>query len=126
MRIPSGVTGGSLVFALQAGSTTLGSYPIPFSSLTTSFQRFTGVILPDPGLVSIPPNTMLQVYGANMVAGADVQIDRFDVFPTDIPVLLTTEYWSYAGLPTMVDSVTGEVLYFQREPAARAGRNRAV
>lgn len=112
-RCPSGITtsGGSLVYALVAGSTILGTFSVPLSSLTTSYQRFTGILLADPGLTTIPANAMLQIYAANLPNEADVEIDRGDVFPTDIPVLLTTEYWSYAGLPTMVDSVTGEVLY---------------
>lgn len=112
-RCPSGITteGGSLVYALVAGSTVLGTFSVPLSSMTTAFQRFTGVVLPDPGITTIPANTMLQIYASNLPTGADVEIDRGDIFPTDIPVLLTTEYWSYSGLPTMVDSVTGEVLY---------------
>lgn len=113
VRCPSGITteGGSLVIAVQSGSTVLGSYSVPLSSLTTAYQRFTGVAIPLPGLGTIPANAMLQVYAANLPNGADVEIDRFDVFDTSIPVLLTTEYWSYSGLPTMVDGVTGQVLY---------------
>lgn len=112
-RCPSGITteGGSLVIALEAGSGVLGTYTLPLSDLSTSFSRFIGVLLADPGLTTIPANVMLQVYAANLPSGADIEIDRIDVFPTDIPVLLTTEYWSYSGLPTMVDSVSGEVLY---------------
>ena len=110
-RCPSGITtaGGSLVFALVSGGTVLGSYSLPLSSLTTSFARLSGVMV--SALTSIPANTMLQIYAANLPNGADVEIDRADVFDTSIPVLTTTEYWSYAGLPTMVDSVSGEVLY---------------
>ena len=112
-RCPSGVTtaGGSLVYAVVSGSTVLGSFSIPLSSLATSFQRFTGVMITAPGLIAIPPNAMLQIYAENLPNGADVEIDRGDLFDTSIPVLLTTEYWSYAGLPTMVDGVTGNVLY---------------
>lgn len=112
-RCPSGITteGGTLVVAIQSGSTTLGSYSIPLSSLTTSFQRLIGVVIPLPGLGTIPADAMLQVYATNLPNGADVEIDRIDLFDTSIPVLLTTEYWSYSGLPTMVDGVTGEVLY---------------
>lgn len=112
-RCPSGLTGGggALVIALVSGTTVLGSYSLPLSSLSTSYARFTGVVLADPGIASIPSNAVLQVYAVNLPNGADVEIDRQDMFPTDIPVLLTTEYWSYAGLPTMVDGVDGQVLY---------------
>jgi hypothetical protein len=112
-RCPSGITteGGSLVYALMSGTKVLGSYSLPLSDLTTSFARFSGVLLPDPALTSIPSNAVIQIYAANLPNGADVEIDRGDPFDTDIPVLLTTEYWSYAGLPTMVDGVSGNVLY---------------
>lgn len=113
VRCPSGITtqGGSLVFALVAGSAVLGTYTVPLSSLTTAFTRVSGVLLADPGVSSVPSTLVLQVYAADLPAGADVELDRFDVFPTDVPVLLTTEYWSYSGLPTMVDAVTGQVIY---------------
>ena len=112
-RCPSGITteGGALVYAIVSDGTVLGSYSLPLSSLTTEFARYSGVMLPDPGLTSIPANAVLQIYASNLPAGADVEIDRGDIFPTDIPVLLTTEYWSYVGLPTMVDGVTGNVIY---------------
>jgi hypothetical protein len=112
-RIPSGLTASdaALVVAIQAGSTTLGSYSIPFSDMTTAYQRFIGEIVPLPGLGAIPANATVQVYAVNLPNEADVEIDRIDIFDTSIPVLLTTEYWSYTGLPTMVDGVTGNVLY---------------
>lgn len=110
-RIPSGNTTGSLVVALVAGSAVLGSYTIPFSSMTTAFQKFSGVLLADPGIASIPANAVLQVYASGIGAAADVEIDRMDIFETDIPVLWNTVFASYAGLPTMVDAVTGEVVY---------------
>ncbi len=40
-----------------------------------------------------------------------MEIDRIDIYPTDIPILTTTVYGSYAGLPEQVDAVTGEVKF---------------
>ena len=45
----------------------------------------------------------------NSRSQADVLIDRFDVIPTEIPVLTTTVFGSYAGLAEQVDAVTGTV-----------------
>lgn len=110
-RTPSGAVNGSLVVALTAGSVVLGSVAIPLGSMTTAYQRFIEVILPDPGIVSIPTTAQVQVYAENLAYGGDVETDRIEIFPTDIPVLVNTVFASYAGEPTMVDAVTGQVVF---------------
>ena len=107
---PSGIQVGSLVIALVSSGVTLGSYTIPFSSLTTSLQIFSGTLLA-AGLVTVPTAAMLQVSAIGLGAGADVLIDRIDPYPTEIPVLTTTVFGSYAGLPEQVDAVTGPVVF---------------
>jgi hypothetical protein len=110
-RIPSSLTTGSLVVALVAGSVILGQFSIPFASMTSAFAVYTGTILLDPGIASVPANARLYLGAENIGAGADVEIDRIDPFPTDIPVLATTLYGSYAGEPEQVDGVTGQVIF---------------
>lgn len=107
---PSGNQNGSLVVALVSAGVTLGSCVIPFSSLTTNLQILTETLLTS-GLATVPTTAVLQVYAQNLGNGADVLIDRIDPYPTEIPVLTTTVYGSYAGLPEQVDSVTGQVVF---------------
>lgn len=110
-RTPSGATVGDLVVSLVAGSNVIGSLSIPLSSMATSYNRFIDVVLADPGVISIPTNVQISVGLIGSAAGADVEIDRIDLFDTDIPVLTNTVFASYAGLPTMVDAVTGQVVF---------------
>jgi hypothetical protein len=106
--IPSGLTDGSLQLVLTANSVGFGSFTIPFASMTTELERFTGELLVNEFL-TVPATLVLNVQAINLGVGADVLIDRIDVFPTAIPVLTTTVFFSYAGLPEQVDAVTGQV-----------------
>ena len=108
--IPSGLTTGNLVVSLSAGGSVFGSFTLPFASMTTNYKTYTGTLL-TTDFVTVPTNLQLVVEATEIGAGADVEIDRFDVFPTAIPVLGTTVYGSYAGLPEQVDAVTGEVIF---------------
>lgn len=107
-RIPSGIQTGNLVLTLTANSITYGTYTLPFSSMTTDSAIYTGALLTTK-FISVPSDLTLNVYATEMGAGADIEIDRIEVYPTAIPVLTTTVYGSYAGLPEQVDSVTGKV-----------------
>lgn len=104
---PSGNTGGSLVISLTAGGITYGTYTLPFASMTTALQIFSGTLLTTK-LTTVPSTLQISVQVTNVAAGADVLIDRVEVFPTAIPILTTTVYGSYAGLPEQVDGVTGQ------------------
>ena len=46
---------------------------------------------------TVPSSLTLQVSATEIGALADVVIDRVESFPTDIPVLTTTVFGSYAG-----------------------------
>ena len=107
---PSGIQVGSLVIALVSSGVTLGSYTLPLSSLTTDLKIYTGTLLTS-GLVTVPADAVIQISAVNLGAGADVLIDRIDPYPTEIPVLTTTVFGSYAGLPEQVDAVTGGVFF---------------
>jgi len=106
--IPSGETTGNLVVSLVANGVTFGSFTVPFSSMTTQYAIYEGALLTSPFLTT-PSALQLVVQATEIGEGADVAIDRVDPFPTAIPILTTTVYFSYAGLPEQVDSVTGAV-----------------
>lgn len=107
-RVPSGSTVGALQVDLydSGAGVSYGISSIPFGSLGSNFKTFTLTIM--SARTTIPAGLLLRVYAAGIGAGADVEIDRNEVFPTNIPNLATTVYGSYAGLPEQVDAVTGQ------------------
>lgn len=109
-RCPSGLTTGNLVITLTSGGVTYGSFTLPFASMTTSDAIYTGTLM-ITAVPTVPTGLTLNVSATEIGAGADVEIDRIDIYPTAIPYLTTTEFWSYAGLPEQVDAVTGVVVY---------------
>ncbi len=109
-RIPSGNINGNLLVTLTNATAVLGSFTIPFSSLKSNFTTVIGTLLTTK-LATVPSSMMLNVSATNIGAGADIEIDRMELYPTDIPVLTTTVYASYAGLPEQVDAITGMVIF---------------
>ena len=107
---PSGVQSGNLVIALVSAGVTVGSYTLPLADLSTDLNIFSGTLL-TTALPTVPSGLMLQVSASSLGAGADVLIDRVDIYPTEIPVLGTAVYSSYAGLPEQIDAVTGKVVF---------------
>jgi hypothetical protein len=118
--IPSGITVGNLVIDLTdyvtgigAGfaPTSYGSFTVPFSSMSTNDQVFTGTLLTVPFLNQVSPNVQIRVYGTNMAAGADLAVDRIEVFETLTPYLKAQVYGSYANQPEAIDaSGTGGII----------------
>lgn len=107
-RIPSGNTAGNLVIDLFSANNTIGSFTIPFSSMSTTMQTFSGVLTAGTtGLAQIPTDLTYRIYGTNMANGADYEIDRSEVFPTRQPVNETLLLASYEGDPEGVDGVSG-------------------
>jgi hypothetical protein len=107
---PSGIRLGNLVIDLTDISggvygTTYGSFTIPFSGMTTLVSVFSGVLLPK-GIFTgvVDPTLNLRVWVQNMGIGADVLVDRIEVFPTIFPFLKTQVYGSYIGKPESVDA----------------------
>lgn len=105
--IPSGLTTGNLVVSLTAGGVVYGTFTLPFAQMTTNLKTYTGTLLTTEFSV-VPPTLLLNLEATNLGNGADVLIDRVEPFPTAIPILGTTVYGSYAGLPEQVDAVTGQ------------------
>ena len=115
--IPSGLTGGVLIVDLtdlNQGSgfgNTYGSFALPLSSMTTNEAVFIGTLLTIPFLNQTSPNVQIRVYVQNMQSGADVAIDRIEVFPTLTPYLKAQVYGSYTNQPEAIDaSGTGGIL----------------
>ena len=72
---------------------------------------FTGTLLTIPFLNQVSPNVQIRVYGTNMAAGADLAIDRIEVFETLTPYLKAQVYGSYANQPEAIDaSGTGGII----------------
>ncbi len=107
-RIPSGLTVGNLIITLTANSITYGTYTLPFASMTTDSAIYIGTLLTTK-FVTVPTDLTLNLYASELGDGADIEIDRIEVFDTSIPILTTIIYGSYAGLPEQVDAITGKV-----------------
>ena len=130
--IPAGITSGTLVVDLvdySRGSfgTVYGSYNLPFADLNTTTQVFKGTLLttqfPIPGtsFQGVSPNLQLRVWVSNMGVGADILIDRIEVFQTNTPYLKAQVLGSYAGQPEAIDaSSTGGVVDTTTENAQAA------
>jgi len=106
-RIPSGITAGALQIYLSAAGIQASFFSLPFSAMTTDYGIYEGVLT--TGLPQIPASLLLGVRGLELQPNADVEIDRIEIFPTAIPVLTTSFFMSYAGLPEQFDAVTGRV-----------------
>ena len=109
-RIPSGNTSGTLLITLTANGIVYGSATVPFSQLATNYTILTETLLVNV-FPTVPSTLLLNVSATELAVNADIEIDRVEIYPTAIPVLTTTVYGSYAGLPEQVDAVTGQVIF---------------
>lgn len=120
-RTPSSATAGSLVIDLTPFDTgtgfgmPVGSFTLPLSSMTSTMATYEGTILTDSTL-NIPSNLVLRVYGSNLTAGEDIEIDRLMISPTQDPTNLTGLTISYGADeaggdsdPESFDQVTGVI-----------------
>lgn len=113
-RTPSGATGGALVVDLTTYSQgtgfgqTFGGFTLNLSSMTSAMATYEGALLTTETL-NIPANLVLRVWGQNIPPGADIEIDRLTVFPTEEPTNLTQLTLSYASDPESFDLDTGGI-----------------
>jgi hypothetical protein len=107
-RNPSGIAVGTLGIDLEGSGVSFGSFNVNLSQMTTTFSTFSGVLLAD-GLVSVPTSLLLDVYAHNLGVGADVEIDRIEIFPTQQPVNTTELLVSYEDDPEGVDGDSGAI-----------------
>ncbi len=115
-RAPSGSAIGTLVIDLFDGSTVYGSFTVPFSQMSTITQVFSGSLLTNPFTSavnqggaqstsgSVPTTLVLRVYAQNLGNGANVEIDRVEVYPTETPFIEAQVYGSYINLPESIDA----------------------
>jgi hypothetical protein len=113
---PSGVAIGNLVIDLTQfnngnftqganGLGVYGSFVLPLSEMSPSVRVYTGPLLAASVFTgNVDPYLTFRVWAQNMGLGADLLIDRIEVYPTLFPYLKTEVYGSYIGRPEMVDA----------------------
>jgi hypothetical protein len=109
--IPSGLTTGNLVVDLFSPSfgAAFGTFTIPFASLTESMQIITGNLLTTAFVTQVPVDLLLRVYASGIGNGADVEVDRLEVFDLSQPILSTQLRGSYFDNFEAFDDVTGNL-----------------
>lgn len=115
---PSGIRLGTSVIDLvdlSGGNfgTVYGSFTVPYQSMTSTVSVFTGSLIPNGTFTGLVPTTLqLRVWQKNMGVGADVLIDRIEVYPTTFPYLKTEVYGSYINKPESIDAsvATGGII----------------
>lgn len=109
-RIPSGITGGRIVVDLaEPNGLEYASLPLPFVSMTSTMATYEAAFLSSSTLVTVPPEMLLRVFGDHMDPGADVEIDRIEIFPTRQPINDTKLLVSYIDDPEGVDGSSGAI-----------------
>src|SRR5208282_2712264 len=107
---PSGIQSGTLVIDLTDYSngnfgTTYGSFTVPFTSMSSLVKVFSGMLIPASAFSgTVSASLVYRVWVQNMGIGADVLIDRMEVFPTLFPYLKTEVYGSYTNYPEEIDA----------------------
>lgn len=86
-----------------------GSFVVPFSSMSTQMQTFTGSLLTTAFTSTVPAGLLLRVYAYLLPYGADVEIDRIEVFPLTQPVNTTNVRVSYVDNFEAFDAITGNI-----------------
>lgn len=99
-RTPASATDGDLVIDLTSWDSgtgfgnTFGSYTLPLSSMTSTMTTYTGTLLTTDTL-NIPADLQLRIWAQNLANGADLEIDRIEIYPTEAPTNLTGLTISY-------------------------------
>ena len=116
---PSGVKTGSLVIELvnynlgTGYGQVYGSFTVPYSSMSSLVQVFSGALLTVPFTLDAPGNNppgvvpeglQIAFFQKNIGYGADCQIDRIEVYPTAQPYILQQVYGSYPNQPESIDA----------------------
>ena len=107
-RIPASIALGTLVITLSSsGDHNYGAFALSFSAMSSvdgDLHRNAS----DGGVHHCPRRTWCSISQQRALGiDADIEIDRIEVFPTEIPILGTTVFGSYSGLPEQVDAVSG-------------------
>lgn len=109
-RCPSGVEIGTLKLSLVDFNQGIGfgreygSFSVPLSDMTTNTAVFIGDLLTTPFVDTVSPALQFAVEVIDMGDGADCEIDRIEIFPTDEPYLKTQVLGSYLNNLEAVDA----------------------
>lgn len=109
-RCPSQIkSSGSIVIDLYSPSNlkTYGTYTLPLSGLGTTSTINTGTLLTTKFTVAVPTDLQLRLYGSSILNNSDYEIDRFEVFDTNNPVLSVDAVVSYNNNLEAIDNTTG-------------------
>ena len=109
-RTPGSATNGILVLDLYSPSfnKVFGSASFPTSGMTSAMQIFTTTMLTTV-FTTVPPDLILRIYFKNSANLEDVELDRFDIFPTLEPVLTTQVIGSYEQNFEAFDQIDGVI-----------------
>jgi hypothetical protein len=108
-------TSGNLVIDLSeynsgtGWSTTYGTYTLALSSMASSMATYEGTLLTSEFTTQIPSDLYFRVWAENLPAGAAIEIDRIELFPTIDPVNLTDLSVSYKDNLDSYDQITGKL-----------------
>ena len=107
--IPANITTGNLVIDLYSPGfmAQYGAFTLPFSSMSTTMQIFTGTLLTTAFQTSVPQDLLIRVYATGIANNASVLIDRIEPFDTSIPTLITQLRGSYIDNFEAFDLITG-------------------
>lgn len=122
-RIPAGLTTGNLIVDLTQSNQglisgtgtvggygiTYGTYTLPLASVSGTMAIYSGTLLTTPFTTGVPSGLVLRVWGQNLGAGVDVEVDRIEVFPTATPTLSTNIRVSYVNNFEAFDANTGNL-----------------
>ena len=121
--IPSGLTVGNLIVDLTGSNTglasgtgspssygaTYGSFVLPFASMTATPLFYSGTILSSAFSNGVPVGLLLRLWAQNIGIGADVLVERIEIFPTATPLLATNVRVSYVDNFEAFDANTGNM-----------------
>lgn len=114
---PSGINVGVLLLTLADFNPEIGygavygTFAVDLADMTSNTAVFSGDLLTSPFLQSVSPQLHFAIQVNDMVANADLLIDRIEVYPTRQPYLLTQVFGSYVNNLEAIDaSGTGGIL----------------
>jgi len=117
--IPANNTGGSIKVGLySAAAATEWFGEVPFSALNSSALTEHVAQFENLKWDTVPSDLVLRVYPWNMSDGANLVIDRIEVYPSNTPVYQNQVAVSYAYDYESIDGVTGAIStqQYSREP----------
>lgn len=117
LSCPSAVQSGTLFISFNSYNhntgfgANWGGQQIPLTSLSTTMQTFDLPMITTPFTKSVPVDLVLAMQVFQMGPGADVVIDRIEIYPTKTPYLTAQVFGSYIDNPEAIDaSGTGGII----------------